>query len=211
MSKKRKDLPQEESPAAGYYDLKTRAVNDLATADETNSPPVSREELQKYRGRKGKGLPEWLKLGFIKFWFPAAVCYFFFWGLSLYLPSMLDLLFVTGLALGAVTDILTNNALRFFAEADGANDTWMMFPKKGFITLLQNIFYAFVLLFLVYSAYVGINKAFIALTGASPDTVFLGVEPVLFGLFYLGADQLLISLKRLLIRAFRSGAKKPKQ
>lgn len=211
MSKKRKDLPQEESPAAGYYDLKTRAVNDLATADETNSPPVSREELQKYRGRKGKGLPEWLKLGFIKFWFPAAVCYFFFWGLSLYLPSMLDLLFVTGLALGAVTDILTNNALRFFAETDGANDTWMMFPKKGFITLLQNIFYAFVLLFLVYSAYVGINKAFIALTGASPDTVFLGVEPVLFGLFYLGADQLLISLKRLLIRAFRSGAKKPKQ
>lgn len=211
MAKKRKDLPQEESPAAGYYDLKTKAVNDLATADETNSPPVSREELQKYRGRKGKGLPEWLKLGFIKFWFPAAVCYFFFWGLSLYLPSMLDLLFVTGLALGAVTDILTNNALRFFAETDGANDTWMMFPKKGFITLLQNIFYAFVLLFLVYSAYVGINKAFIALTGASPDTVFLGVEPVLFGLFYLGADQLLISLKHLLIRAFRGGAKKPKQ
>lgn len=211
MSKKRKDLPQEESPAAGYYDLKTRAVNDLATADETNSPPVSREELQKYRGRKGKSLPEWLKLGFIKFWFPAAVCYFFLWGLSLYLPSMLDLLFVTGLALGAVTDILTNNALRFFAETDGANDAWMMFPKKGFITLLQNIFYAFVLLFLVYSVYVGINQALIALTGASPDTVFLGVEPILFGLFYLGADQLLIFLKRLLSRAFRGGAKKTKQ
>lgn len=211
MAKKRKDLPPEESPITDYYDLKTQAVDDLATADETNSPQVSQEELQKYRGRKGKGLPEWLKLGFIKFWFPAAVCYFFLWGLSLYLSSMLDLLFVTGLALGAVTDILTNNALRFFAQTEGANDKWMMFPRKGFFTLFQNIFYAFVLLFLVYSVYVGINRTFILLTGASPDTVFLGVEPILFGVFYLGADQLLIWLKGLLVRTFRGGAKKPKQ
>lgn len=211
MSKKRKDFPREDLPAADYYDLKNKAVDDLVSADETNSPPVSQEELQKYRGRKGKGLPEWLKLGFIKFWFPAAVCYFFFWGLGLYLPSMLDLLFVTGLALGAVTDLLTNNALRFFAETDGANDSWMMFPKKGFITLFQNIFYAFVLLFLVVFLYTGINRLYILLTHASPDTVFLGVEPILFGLFYLGADQLLIFLKRLLIRAFHGGAKKPIQ
>lgn len=198
MAKKRNAGKREERPAAGYYDLKTKAVDDLINADETNSPEVSQEELRKYRGGRRKGLPNWLKIGFIKFWFPAAVCYFFLWGLSLYVSSMLDLLFITGLALGVVTDLLTNNALRFFAQTEGANDGWMMFPKKRFVTLFQNIFYAFILLFMVYSIYVGLNKGLIGLTGAAEDTVFLGVEPILFGVFYLLCDTVLLAGKNAL-------------
>lgn len=198
MAKKRR--PQAHEPAEDYYKLKTQAVEDLVTADEENSPPVPKEELQKYHAGGKKGFPNWLKMGFIKFWFPASVCYFFFWGLSLYVPSMLDLLFITGLALGVVTDLLTNNVIRFFADTEGANDRYMMFPKKRFITLFQNIFYAFILLFLVYSTYIGVNKAYILLSGASPDTVFLGVEPILFGLFYLLYDALLTFGKNALAR-----------
>ena len=88
---------------------------------------------------------------------------------------MLDLMFVTAIVLGMVTDLLTNNAIRFFAPAEGGNDGWIMFPKKRFITFFLNIFYAFLLMFLVFCIYTGINMALIAITGASEDTVFLGV------------------------------------
>lgn len=194
--------------AADYYRLKTKAVDDLVHADVSNSPKVSEEELRKYRSHGGFSVPETAKILFIKFWFPAAVCFFFLWGLGTYVSAMLDLLFITGLALGIVTDLLTNNVLRFFAETEGANDRWMMFPKKRYITFFQNIFYAFVVLFLVYTIYNAINAVLIAAMGLT-DTIPLGVEPILFGLFYLLCDTALIELKRLCVRIFedaKSGA-----
>ncbi len=190
-----------------YYDLKTRAVDDLVNADVSNSPKVSPEELRKYRSHGGVNIPEWLKIAFIKFWFPASVCFFFIWGLGTYVSSMLDLLVITGVALGIVTDLLTNNVLRYFAATEGGNDRWMMFPKKRYITFFQNILYAYVLLYMVYVIYNTINAALIAATGAY-GTIPLGVGPILFGLFYLLCDTLLIACKHLCIRIFEDAKKK---
>ena len=142
MAKKKRGGSSLKPTAENYYDLKTKAVDDLVNADESNSPQVTDEELERYGGRKKRGLPNWLKVCFIKFWFPASVCYFFFWGLSGYVADMLDLMFVTAVVLGMVTDLLTNNVLRFFAQTEGENDRWMMFPKKRFITFFLNIFYS---------------------------------------------------------------------
>ena len=202
MAKKRKS--NKSTPAEDYYKLKTQAVEDLATADESNSPEVPEEELAKYGARKKKGIPNWLKVCFIKFWFPAAVCYFFLWGLGAYMNSMLDLLFVTAIGLGMVTDLLTNNALRFFAETEGANDKWMMFPKKRYMTFFWNILYAFLLLFLVFNIYNGLNLLIISITGAPGDSVPLGVEPILFGVFYLLCDTALVALKNLIVSRVKS-------
>lgn len=184
-----------EKDAAEYYNLHTQAVDDLVTADKNNSPPVSESELEKYRSHTLK-IPKWLKLGFIKFWFPAAVCFFFLWGLSPYVAAILDLLVITGIALGFVTDLLTNNVLRYIAKTPGENDKWMMFPRKGFITLPLNILYAGLLLFFVFNAYNAGNALIIRLSGASADSVPLGVEPILFGLLYLGFDLLLLGIRR---------------
>ena len=116
---------------------------------------------------------------------------------------MLDLMFVTAIVLGMVTDLLTNNVLRFFAQTEGENDGWMMFPKKQFITFFLNIFYSFLLMFLVFSIYTGINKILIAITGAPEDSVLLGVGPILFGVFYLICDLLLTAGKNFLAGQFR--------
>lgn len=206
MARKRPHKEEGGRPAADYYKLKTKAVDDLVSADESNAPPVSEEELKRYGARRKSGLPNWLKVNFIKFWFPASVCYFFFWGLGGYMSSMLDLMFVTAIVLGMVTDILTNNALRFFAETEGGNDKWMMFPRKRYATFFLNIFYAFVLIFLVFCIYTGLNQLIIALTHAPADSVPLGVEPILFGLFYLLCDTALVALKDLCAGKLR-GAK----
>lgn len=198
MAKTSSEKKDEQKTAAEYYKLHTRAVDDLVNADESNSPQVSAEELAKYSHRR-ISLADWLKVLLIKFWFNGAVCFFFFWGLGNYLRDLLDQLFVLGIAMGVLTDLMVNNILRFYAKTPGENDRWMMFPKKGFASFPLNILYAFVVLFFVYTVYNVINLVIIRFTGAA-DSVPLGVEPILFGLFYLAVDLLFLSLKDLFRR-----------
>ena len=63
-----------------YYELKHKAIDDLVNADSSNSPEVSEEELEKYSSHKKLHLPSWFTVVFIKFWFSASICYFFFMG-----------------------------------------------------------------------------------------------------------------------------------
>ena len=197
-----------EEKAGDYYDLKKKAVDDLINADESNSPEVSEEEINRYRGR-GRRLhvSTVVKILIVKFWFAAALCWFFIWGLGNYMSSMIDLLAVTAIAHGVMTDILTNNAIRFFAEEKGSNDGWMMFPVRSFGTLFFNIIYAGVVIFLVYTIYNVINVAAISFTG-EPDKIFLGVEPILFGVFVTCVDLVLISIKKLFFRIIADAKKK---
>ena len=211
MSRKGKRGIPDRDPAettASYYDLKTRAVEDLVGANEENSPPVSREEIRKYTSRGRLKLADWVKLLLVKWWFAAAVCFFFLWGLGTYVPNLLDLLVITAVASGFVTDLLTNNVLRFVAPVKGANDRWMMYPKKGFVSLPLNLLHAAVVLFLVYTAYNALNALLIGLLGLDPASVPLGVEPILFGLLYLGFDLLLIALKHTARNMLKDAQKK---
>ncbi len=190
--------PEWDSPeASGYYDLKTQAVDDLLNASEENAPKVSREELRKFtsQGKSRMHVADWVKLLLVKWWFAAAVCFFFIWGLAPFVPNVLDQLVIAGLALGFVTDLLTNNVLRFLEKRKGGNDRWMMFPRKGFWSLPLNVLYAGVIMFLVYTAYNVLNRALIALNGLPGDAVPLGVGPILFGLLCLGFDLMLIGMK----------------
>lgn len=200
--RKEKEQQPEITRQADYYKLHTKAVEDLVTADASNSPEVSPEELRRYQSGPKLKVADWVKLLFIKAWFPGCVCFFFIWGLGGMLGDQLDLLVVTGIALGVVTELLTNNVLRFLEKKPGANSRYMMFPKKGYITFPLNILYAFVVLFLVYTLYNVINLVIIRITGMT-DTVPLGVEPILFGLFYLGFDMMLIQGKHLILDIVR--------
>lgn len=179
------------------YDLKSNAVDRLVNADSGAVPSFSKDELEKYQSRKGFRIPETVKILFIKAWFAGAVCYFILWGLGIYLASMLDMLFVLGTVLGIVTDLLVNSVIRFIEKTPGQNNRWMMIPQKGVAGFFLNILYSFVVLICVYMLYNLINYAIISITGAA-DTVPLGVEPILFGIFCTGFDMLFIGCKRLL-------------
>lgn len=207
MSKKRNRTGPEIEKQSDYYKLKTQAVNDLVTANEENSPEVSEEELRAYRSGPKLKLAGWTKLVFVKFWFAGAVCFFIIWGLGGFFADELDMLFVTGIVLGMVTDLLTNNVLRFFEKTPGENRRWIMVTRRGTPGLLLNILYGFAVLALVWGLYNVINIAAAGLTG-QPDRVVLAVEPVFFGLFCLGFDLLLIQCKHVLGRLFSAGARK---
>lgn len=203
-NKKRKNTHHEVEP--NYYQLHTDAIDRLVNATDDEVPEVGQEELRKYDSSIFSKVPSWLKALFIKFWFNGAVCYFFLWGLGTYVANYWNLLFVVGLALGVITDLLVNNIFRFTATTEHDNDKWMLFPQRKFWTLFANIAYAFAILACVVLLYSGINAIF-----AQGDEIALGVEPFLFGLFYLLFDMVVISIRNLIAKAIAKSknAKQP--
>lgn len=206
--KKKKQISESaDRSAADHYKLKTDAVERLVNAE--NAPEVPESEINRYRSKKKLRIPAWLKITFVKFWFAGAVCYFFLWGLGMYLQGI-ELMLVLAIGLGVVTDLLTNRFLRRFEPTEGSYNKWMMVTTRKFWSIFLNVIYAGVLLYCVFRTYYGIN----VLMGVNPDVghteeeSMLGVEPILFGLFYLGFDMLLIFVKNTLIKIFRDAEKK---
>lgn len=206
MSDKNKNK-QEESKS-DLYSLKTDAVDRLVNADKKEYPKTKVDPGKKYRS-KGflDKIPSPIKALFIKFWFNGAVCFFIYWGLGMYIWDTLDMIVVLGIVIGMVTDLLVNNAFHFFAITPGENNKWMMFPKKKFWTFITNILYSIVLVFIVAWTYNIINVLLNVLNGADGQ-IYVGVEPVLFGLIYVAVDMLFISMKNLAIKIITDAKEK---
>ena len=188
------------------YELKSDAVEKLLKAEAGDVPEFSEEELKKYRSKGGIKIPNTAKVLLLKAWFAGAVCYFILWGLGMYIYSLIDMLFIMGIVLGMATDLLTNNVIRFIETTPGENDKWLMFPKKGMVSFFLNMVYALLLVFCVYVLYSGINLVLVKIIG-NADTVPLGVEPVLYGVFTMGFDVLFVGCKNL-FRQIMSDARK---
>ncbi|MBR2545673.1 MAG: hypothetical protein IKE93_05845 [Erysipelotrichaceae bacterium] len=174
---KNKTVTQSEKD---YYKLNTEAADRLAKAHKGQVRKVSDEEINRYKSSKLGSLPTWIKALFIKFWFAGAACFFFYWGLSAYIPNWLDQMLVLGVGTGILTDILTNNVLRFFSGEEKEYYPYMMFPSGKYWTFIANIAYAFLLLTLTILVY---------------RILKVGVEPLLFGIIYTAFDMLFITLK----------------
>lgn len=207
MAKKKKQEIKDNTRYDGAYNLKTDAVKRLTEANVSNSPTVSQSDIEKYKSGFLYRIPMWLKALFIKFWFNGAVCYFFLWGLSLYIPNIWDQILVIMLALGVVTDLLVNNLFRFISDDLHDYSKWMMFPQKKLWTLFANILYAAVIVLCVVQTYGGVNNLAVML-GSAPDMVFLGVEPIMFGVFCLVFDLLFITIKNTLKKIIKDAREK---
>lgn len=198
MSKKQ-ERQEKESVTENYYDLKTDAIDKLVNAK--SAPEVSDAEIRKYTSKGKFNIPSWLKIVFIKFWFSAAICYFFFWGLGPYIKG-LDLMAAVSIGLGVSTDLMVNHLLHSFEPEKGAYNKWMMIPFKKFWTIFLNVIYAGVLLYCVFKAYNVINAVLVGDPNAT-DEIAVGIEPVLFGLLYMGFDMLFITMKNTMVKIVR--------
>ena len=209
MSKKRKKRleekrAEEKKNIADYYKLKTDAVDRLVNAK--NAPRVSDAEIRKYTSNSKFHIPTWAKILFIKFWFSGAVCYFFLWGLGMYLQN-LDLMFALAVGLGLATDLMVNHMLHTFEPEPHAFDKWMMVTTRKFWSLFINIAYAAVVLYCVIKTYEVINTI-IAGDASEAASVPVGVEPLLFGLLYMGFDMLLILMKNTMLKILKDAGVK---
>ena len=210
MAKKKdnKNHTPEKKSSVDYYSLKTDAVDRLVNAEKKTYDKTKGDPGKEYRS-KGflDKIPSWIKSLFIKFWFNGAVCFFIFWGLGLYVTNMLDMIVVLAVVMGMVTDILVNNAFRFLATYEGQNDKWMMFPKKKYWTFFANIIYAFIILVGDIWFYNILNVVLNRINGTDGE-LYIGVEPILFGLSYMAIDMLFITMKNTMIKIISDAKQK---
>lgn len=198
----------EKKSSPDYYRLKTDAVDRLVNADKKTYDKTQGDPGKAYRSRGFLDkIPSWVKSMFIKFWFNGAVCFFIFWGLGLYVSSMLDMIVVLSIVMGMVTDILVNNAFRFLATYEGQNDKWMMFPKKKYWTFFANIFYAFIVLVGDIWFYNILNVVLNRMNGTTEE-LYIAVEPILFGLSYMAIDMVFITMKNTMIKIISDAKQK---
>lgn len=207
MAKKKNKTVEVEEKIENYYDLKTDAVQRLLNAEKKEYPKTKKDPGRAYRSSFIDKIPSWILALFVKFWFSGAVCYFIFWGLGLYIGNMEDMIVILAIVLGMVTDIGVYNVFRFFETYKGQNTKWMMFPQKGWWTFILNIPYALVVLLGVMWFYQMLNAGLNMMNG-SEGIMYVGVEPLLFGLSYMAIDVLLIFIKNTLISILADAKKK---
>ena len=194
---KNNKTPKDNDAIKNYYELKTDAIEVLANPEKDDGTTVTQEEIDKYSGKRKFRIPDFLKYTLIKFWFAGAVYYFIGFGLGI--TNLLDQLFVLGIAMGMVTDLLTNNVIRFLEETPGSNDKWMLFSQKGYRSFVLNILFGFVVVICVSGIYWLLELIVDMITG-DPASIHVGTEPVLFGLFSMAVDLLFVNIKHLFIK-----------
>ena len=187
------------SSTSDNYKLNTSAVDRLVDASKGKVVEVDEKEVNQYKSGKLQKIPTFIKAIFIKWWFAGAACFFFLWGLGTVIQNQLALLLVLGFGLGIITNLLANNLLRFLESSDREYDKWILFPWRKWWTIFLDVIFSFVLLFLVVKTYDGINALIIYTKQLDPNSVPLGVEPFLFGIFYIVYDLAIIWLRNLII------------
>lgn len=197
MAKQNK-VPENEE-IQNYYQLNTDAVDRLVNATKETAKEIpAEEETYRKQGFLSK-VPSPVKALVAKYWFFGAACFFFYWGLAMFVSDPYALILILGVAIGLITDLLTNNAFRYFQSSEKEYDKWMLFPVKKLWTIFANVIYGVVLVVLVRYLYDFINRAVISVKDLPAETVVLGVEPFLFGLFCLAFDLSFIWIKNLIV------------
>lgn len=180
------------------YKINTSAVDRLVDASKGKVAKVDEDEVNKYKSGKLQKIPTFVKAIFIKWWFAGACCFFFLWGLGTVISDQVSLLIVLGFALGIITDLLTNNFLRFLESSNREYDVWIVFPWRKWWTIILNVVLSLLLLLCVVKTYDGINLLIISIKNLDPSDVPLGVEPLLFGVIYTLYELAIIGLINLI-------------
>ena len=192
------------------YKLNTSAVDRLVDATQGKAAKVDDSEVDQYKSGKLRKIPTFVKAILIKWWFAGACCFFFLWGLGTVIPNQTDLIFVLAFGLGVVTDYLCNNLLRMLESSDREYDKWILFPWRKWWSIFLNVAFSFIATFLVVKTYDLINALIIESKQLDPTSVPLGVEPLLFGVFYTAIELAVVWLRNLVIFLTKKIVKKAK-
>jgi hypothetical protein len=201
---------KKESPQTIHYDLKAEAIDDLAAAlkEDPAKPTKTETNIPKpYKVDKLANIPTWIKAMFVKFWVAGAICYFGYWGMGISVPSTLDLIVLVGVLIGIINYLLVNPAFLYFESDKKEYHAYLILPLSGkkYWTLFVHVAYGLIVNFAVFGIYTLINIAFVQMRDLPEGTITLGVEPLLYGLFFLLIDMFFVSCKNLLVKAIRIG------
>lgn len=205
-----KNHQSKENNVSEYYNLKQKAVDDLVSALQEpvtpEEPPRNQKNKEKpaidpYKIDKLSKIPTWIKAVFVKYWTAGAICFFFFWGLGYYITNMENLIFITSIATGLITDFLVTPAFLYFESDKKEYHRYLLVPVSGkkIWSLFINIPVALIEVYGVVMIYAIINQIYVNSNNLAEGYIFLGVEPLLYGVFFVAIDFLLLFFKNMLI------------
>lgn len=216
MSKNKKI---KETTIQNYYDLKTEKIDELVAilkgekvesevsynVAEVTGEGTGKKEFDPYKVDKFSRIPVWVKALFIKWWFSGLVCYFVMFGInSMNKLDGLDSVLLCGIVMGIITDIFVNPLFRYMESDKREYNAYMMFPFpfRAFWTFFTNILYYTLILTGVNFAYAGVN-ALINIISETKSQIYMGVEPLLFGLFAVALDMAFIGVKNGVVKLIK--------
>ena len=221
MSRKNKYQKQKETTIEDYYNLKTKEMDELVSAlkgdteFETEAPTtdigmITGEEkdvgkkFNPYKLDKLSRVPMWVKAMFIKWWFAGMCCFLFVWGLQALIGEGENLIWINGVMMGIVVDVLVNPCLRYFDDDTKRANNYMMFPFpfKKFWTFFANVAYSVVIMWGVNFVYMGINLLL---------NITVGVGPILYGVFYVLIDMAFIGVKDGIVYGVKKSKRKKQE
>ena len=211
--KKKKNVYQQTKYEEEDYSLKTEAVEKLTKAINegiAEEIPEEEKEQRPYNVDKVSKIPTWIKVIFVKFWVAGAICYFFMWGLGLYISNSLDMYVVVSLALAFINDLFVNSAFLYFESDKKEYHKWILVPvpAKKIWSIFINIPIGFLEAFIINLLYGGLNKTIVLIGGLDPNTIPVLMEPLLFGLFYVIVNLLLLLIKNTVVNIVADAIKK---
>ncbi len=140
-------------------------------------------------------IPAPIKAIVLKMWFAGAVYYFIGLGIaSLNTVSQLDLVLVLGIVLGMVTDIMVNGIFRFMRTDRNDYAPYMVFGDRKLRNFFLNILYNIGLSIAIAYTYNTINIIAMNVGWSEEGAVWLMAEPILYGLFYLMYDFMVLGI-----------------
>jgi len=156
------------------------------------------DEKSRYK-KKGfiSKLPMWFKELFVRFWFAGAVFYFIGWGLIGGTRDQLDLTVVLGLVHGLVTDLAVNKIIIFMGQ-DAVDMRYMLCGSRRFYSVPVNIIFGIICAFLVAYTYSIVNYFAMRSGIVAEGFIFIGAEPLLYGLLYILYESIFILIKNTL-------------
>lgn len=122
--------------------------------------------------------------------------FFVGWGITISIADALDIAVLLGIASGVFTDLIVNSIIELFEREKGECDWLIMWRRNKLSSLFLNILHGILVSLLVAYSYQFANVAAIAAMGLDPTKIVFPVEPIFFGIIYLGYDLLIITIKR---------------
>ena len=176
-------------------DYKKSKIEEEIAEKQKNQQEELDKDLDPYKIDKLAGLPSWLVVFLLKWWFAGAIYYFAWMGIFAISEDGSTEALIGGVILGACMDILVNRIIRFIEREDGANEKFILIRTKKFHSFVLNMIYCVLVSFFITF---GIGNLVGLVAKLFGHTGEIGLEPISFGLMFFGIDWVCLKIKHLI-------------
>lgn len=136
--------------------------------------------------------PTWVKIIITKWWFTAATYYFVGFGMPHIKQSAIDVIFNMGLVIGALSALILYPLINYITKIKNNANDYKAIKSQSPLRIIYLVGYNWLVVAMIAYSYQIINMIINGLMHYESGTIRFGVEPILFGVFYVMLDVLLI-------------------